>query len=78
VRQVCSVGETSEALGGLFGAPCAMAVAFFNEDAQAARVPQALAAELALPVASMVQFISARAPELSAPWLARAARAGTA
>ena len=41
VRQVCSVGETSEALGGLFGAPCAMAVAFFNEDTQAARVPQA-------------------------------------
>ena len=41
-------------------------------------MPQALAAELALPVASMVQFISARAPELSAPWLARAARAGIA
>ncbi|KAJ1473680.1 hypothetical protein T484DRAFT_1835154 [Baffinella frigidus] len=89
--KVCGIGETSEALGAAFGAPCAMAVAFFTEDAQddkmavafvtedaeiqAARVPNELREEVGGGVVSMTQFISARAPELYAPWLAQAQRA---
>mmetsp|Transcript_34828 Transcript_34828/g.54440 ORF Transcript_34828/g.54440 Transcript_34828/m.54440 type:complete len:310 (+) Transcript_34828:146-1075(+) len=73
---LCAIGETSEGLGRLLGAPSAVAIGFRRNPRLLNLVEHQIDADLTLEeqetehhVTSVVQFLASKTPKLEIPWI---------